>query len=164
MRRGVPGDLQRQQEMRFDVAARLVDVELRERRVVRAGAGDQHVVDRPGQLVEEPPEPAEVGGVEGGDAGPELEADAVQAIRVARRDDHVRPLLARAPGSLEPDAGAAADHDDGLAGELRLAAAQLGQLLARLLVAAADPGADRRLLVGVAFREDVGVSTAASRP
>jgi hypothetical protein len=42
------------------------------------------VVDRRGQLVEEPPEPFEVGGVKGGDAGPEFEADAVQAIRVAR--------------------------------------------------------------------------------
>jgi hypothetical protein len=73
------------------------------------------------QLVEEPREPGEVGGVEGGDAGPELEAGAVQAVRVARRDDHVGSLLARAPSSLEPDAGAAADHQDRLAGQLQFA-------------------------------------------
>ena len=65
------------------------------------------------------PEPIEVGGVEGRDAGPELDADALQAIRVARGEDHVGSLLARAPGRLEPDAGAAADHDDGLPFELR---------------------------------------------
>ena len=81
--RGLPSDLQRQQEMGVDVAACLFDVELRERRV-GTRARDQHVVDRRGQLVEESPEPFEVGGVEGGDAGSELEADAVQAIRVAR--------------------------------------------------------------------------------
>jgi hypothetical protein len=38
------------------------------------------VVDRRGQLVEEPPEPFEVSGIEGGDAGPELEPGAVQAM------------------------------------------------------------------------------------
>ena len=51
----------------------------------------------------------------------ELEADAVHAFGVARRDDHVGSLLARPPGRLEPDAGAAADHDERLAGELRFA-------------------------------------------
>jgi hypothetical protein len=50
------------------------------------------VVDRPGQLVEEPLEALEVGGVEGGDAGGELEAGAAQAIRVARGEDHVSSL------------------------------------------------------------------------
>jgi hypothetical protein len=118
---GVPSDLQRQQEMRVDVAASLLDVELRKRRVVGTGARDQHVVNRRVQLVEEPLEPVEVGGVEGGDAGPELEADALQAVRVARRDDHVGSLLAHTPGRLEPDAGAAPDHDERLAGELRFA-------------------------------------------
>jgi hypothetical protein len=68
-----------------------------------------------GQLGEEPPEPLEVGGVEGRDAaGPELLADAAQALRVARGEDHCGALLARAPGRLEPDARAAADHDHGL--------------------------------------------------
>ena len=113
--RGGSSHLDRQQEMGVHVAARLVDVELRQRRVVGTGARDQHVIDRRGQLVEEPAEPVEVGGVEGGDAGgPELEADALQAIRVARGEDHLGALRARAPGGLEPDARAAADHDDGL--------------------------------------------------
>ena len=45
-----------------------------------------------------------------------------QPIRVAAGEHDVGSLRARAPGRLQPDAGAAADHDDGLAGELRLAA------------------------------------------
>jgi hypothetical protein len=40
------------------------------------------VVDRRGQLVEEPGELVEVGGIEGGDARPELETDALQTIRI----------------------------------------------------------------------------------
>jgi hypothetical protein len=51
--RGVPSDLQRQQEMGIDVATCFFDVELRRRRVVGTGARNQHVVDRRGQLVEE---------------------------------------------------------------------------------------------------------------
>jgi hypothetical protein len=53
------------------------------RRRVGDGARDQHVVDQRGQLVEEPPEPFEVGGVGGRDAGSELNANTVQAIRFA---------------------------------------------------------------------------------
>jgi hypothetical protein len=97
----------------------LFDVELRQRRVVGTGARDQHVIDRRGQLVEEPPELFEVGRVEGRDAGPELEADTAQAIRVARGEDHGGSLLARAPSCLEPDTRTAADHDHGLAEQLR---------------------------------------------
>jgi hypothetical protein len=75
--------------------------------MVGAGTGDQQVVDRRGQRVEEPPEAVEVGGVEGGDAGLEFEADAVQAIGVAGREDEVGALGAGEPGRLEPDARAA---------------------------------------------------------
>ena len=38
----MPGDLQRQQECASTSAARLVEVDVRQRRVVRAAAGDQH--------------------------------------------------------------------------------------------------------------------------
>jgi hypothetical protein len=43
------------------------------------------VVDGRSQGVEEPLEPVEVGGAEGGDAGPQLQADTMQAIGVAGR-------------------------------------------------------------------------------
>ena len=59
------GDPKRQPQMPVDVTARLVEVHARERRVVGTAGGDQHVVDRRRQLVEEPVEPVEVGGVEG---------------------------------------------------------------------------------------------------
>src|SRR5215472_3506555 len=100
--------------MGLDVAACRVEAELGQRRVAGTGAGDQQVVDGRGQRVEEPPEPVEVGGVEGGDAGPELEAGAVQAVRVAGSEDDVRSLGAGEPGCLEPDTGAAPDDEDGL--------------------------------------------------
>ena len=89
------------------MAAYRVEVELSQRRVRGPGDGDQQVVDGRGQRVEEPPEPVEVGGVEGGDAGPELEAGAVQAVRVAGGEDDACSLGAGEPGCLEPDAGTA---------------------------------------------------------
>src|SRR5215468_8431971 len=119
--RGVPGGLQRQQEMSVDVAACRVEVELGRRRVVATEAGDQQVVDGRGQRVEEPPEPVEVGGVEGGDAGPELEAGAVQAVGVAGGEDDAGSPGAGEPGCLEPDAGAAPDDQDGLPEQVPLA-------------------------------------------
>ena len=107
--------------MGVDVAACRVEIELGQRRVIGTGAGDQHVVDRRGQRVEEPPEPVEVGGIEGGDAGPEFQADAVQAVRIAGGEDDVRSPGAGQPGCLKPDAGAAADDEDGLTEQVPLA-------------------------------------------
>ena len=57
------------------LASRFVEVEVREWRVVGTAAREQQVVDRRRQLVEEPTEPVEVEGVEGRDAGPELDPD-----------------------------------------------------------------------------------------
>jgi hypothetical protein len=118
--RGVPGDLQRQQQMGLDVAAGRLQVEGGQGRVVGAGAGDQQVVYRGSQGVEEPLEPVEVGGVEGGDAGPELQADTVQAVGVAGGEDHLGALGAGEPGRLQPDARAAPDHENGLTEQVPL--------------------------------------------
>ncbi len=54
-----------------------------------------------------------------------------QALGIAAGEDHLGPLGAGSPGRLEPDAGAAADHDDGLAEQLRLAARVGGDRHAR---------------------------------
>jgi hypothetical protein len=83
-----------------------------------AGRRHRNVVDFSGQLVEEAAEPLEVRRVEGGDARPQLEAGCGDVVRVAGRDDHARSRLTRATGRLQPDAGAAADHDDGLPGQV----------------------------------------------
>ena len=104
--------------MGFDVAAGRFEVELRQRRVVRAGAGDQHVVDRRGQPVEERPEPFEVGGIEGRDARrADLGRGALEALAIAAREDDLGALGACPSGGFESDARAPADHDDGLPGE-----------------------------------------------
>ena len=58
--------------MGIDVTACLIDVELSQRRVIGAGACEQYVIDRPGERVEEPLEPVEVGGVEGSDTSAQL--------------------------------------------------------------------------------------------
>ncbi len=88
---------------------------------MRTWAGDEHVVDRSGQLVEESVESVEVRGVEGGDAGTEFEAGTVQGVRVASGDNHLGPLLAGKPGRLEANPGAAADHEEGLPEQAPLA-------------------------------------------
>src|SRR5262245_53520935 len=108
--------------MGADVAACLFDVQLRERSVVGAGTSDQDVVDGRAQFVEEAPESFEVGRIEGCDARAELQAGAAEAIGVTRSKDNAGSLGPGAPRRLEPDAGAATDHDDGLSGELGLAA------------------------------------------
>ena len=51
--------------MGIDVAACFFEIEFGQRRVVRTGAGNQHVVDHIGQFVEELREALEVGGIEG---------------------------------------------------------------------------------------------------
>ena len=54
----------------------------------------------------------------------------LEAVGVAGGQDHVGALGTCPPGGLEADAGAAADHDDGLAGELGFA---LGHPASRIL-------------------------------
>ena len=106
--------------MGLDVAAGLVEIELRQRRVVRAGPGHQHVVDRRGQVLEERPEPFEVGGVEGLDAlRVDLGRGALEPRLVAAGQDDVGALGAGAPGGFESNARAPANDDDGLPEQLR---------------------------------------------
>ena len=52
---------------------------------------------------------------------PSSRAARCEAIRVARGENQLGSFGARSPGRFEPDAHAAADHDDGLPGEFRFA-------------------------------------------
>jgi hypothetical protein len=80
------------------------------------------VVDRCRQVPEELLERTRLGGIEGRAAQrAELGRSALQALGVAAGEDQVGSLGARPPGGFEPDAGAAADHDDGLPEQLRFA-------------------------------------------
>ena len=51
--------------MRFDIVARLFEVEFGEWRIIRTGARDQYVIDRLGEFIEELSELLKVGGVKG---------------------------------------------------------------------------------------------------
>ena len=103
--------------MRVEIPVGPLAVEVGEASIVRAGAGDQHVVDRRGQLLEERLQLAEVGGVEGrGALRAEFHGCLLEPVGVSPGEDDVRGLSPGAPGGLQPDAGAAADHHDRLPG------------------------------------------------
>jgi hypothetical protein len=102
--------------------AHLICVHLEQGHVARAGTGDQHVVDRVGKPVEEPLQRCRVGGVEGGGAPRvDIAGCSLEPLGIAAGEDDVGALTAGAAGGLEPDSGAAADEDDGLAEQLPLA-------------------------------------------
>ena len=123
---GPTGDVQRQPEDRVNGAARLCEVDVGQPRVVRAAGSGQDVVDRRWQLVEEPIEALEVGGVKRRNAQrAKFACGALEAFRVAGGENDIGALGPRSPGRLQPDPRAAADHDDRLPGELRFAARDL---------------------------------------
>src|SRR5215472_9321015 len=103
--------------MSLDIASRLFDVELRQRRIIGTGAGNHHMVDRGRQLVEELPQAIEVGGAQ----RVELARGALEALGISAGEDQLDPFTACSSGRFEPDAGGAADYDDGLAEEFRFA-------------------------------------------
>ncbi len=87
-------------------------------------AGDHHVVDRRGQLPEERLQRSRVVGVEGrGASRADFARCLLEAVGIAAGEDDVGTLGTGASGCLEPDARAAADHDDGLSDQFRLARA-----------------------------------------
>ena len=80
------------------------------------------MVDRRRQALEEPVEGGAVGGVEGrGAERVELECGALEALGIAGGEDDVGPLGTCGSGRFQADAGAAADDDDGLPEQGRLA-------------------------------------------
>jgi hypothetical protein len=119
---GVARDVERQEQVVVDGAARPREVHLGQRRVVRAAGRDHHVVDRCRQVLEEPLQASRVRSVEGrGAPRPELVRSVLETVGIAAREDDLGPRGPRPPGSLEADAGAAADQDDGLPEQLGLA-------------------------------------------
>jgi hypothetical protein len=80
------------------------------------------MVDRLGQVGEKLLHLCRVVGVDGG--GPprvDVECCSLEPLGFAAGEDDVGTLMARPARGLEADAGAAADQDDGLAEQLRLA-------------------------------------------
>jgi hypothetical protein len=74
------------------------------------------------QLVEEPLQRDRIVRVEGGGAPrADVARCLLEALRVAAHEDDFGALRACQPSGLQSDAGAAADQDDGLSAERRLA-------------------------------------------
>jgi len=118
----IAGDVDHQQNVLIEGAARLLEVQIDEAPVMRLARCHHDVVDRAWQVAEKSLEGSRVRGIKGrGAQRIEFARGAMKALGIPARKDHPRPLNARSPGSFEPHAGAAADHDDGLTEELRLA-------------------------------------------
>ena len=99
--------------------ARLIRRHLQRRRVAGSAGGDQHVVNRLGEIFKERAQGVVVPGVEGrGVLGSHLACSMLQPLGIAARQNDLGSLGPRPAGSLEADAGAAADDDDGLAGKV----------------------------------------------
>src|ERR1700722_13012786 len=80
------------------------------------------MIDRRHQVSEEPRQRVLVGGVEGRRAvRAEFPRRLVEPVLMAADEDGVGALGHGAPGRLQPDPGAAADHGDGLPGQARFA-------------------------------------------
>ena len=89
---------------------------------MRPRARHHHVVDRGRQAPEEPFEGSIIGGVESRDAQRvELAGGALQRLAIPAGENYLGSLKARSPGGFESDAGAAADHHDGLREQFRFA-------------------------------------------
>ena len=73
--------------MRIQLGTCRRDVVIEERTVSPRRTGDQHVIDRARQFVEEASEPLEVGRVERRDARAEVDACAMHALWISGRDD-----------------------------------------------------------------------------
>ena len=119
---GVLGHGNGQPQMRIEIAVRTLAVEGGQGRIVRAGARDHHVADRPGKVSEEPVEGGRVGGVEGrGALRAQFQRRLLEPVGIAAGEDDIGTLGPGTPGCLEPGARAAADHDNGLSGQFRFA-------------------------------------------
>ena len=119
---GVAGDAGHQQGVLPERAAGLVEVHLGQGRVVGAARRRQYVVDGALEVREERLQGRRVVRVEGGGAErSELGCRLLQPLGIAAGQDHVGALGPCAPCRLQADAGATADQDDGLAGQLRVA-------------------------------------------
>jgi hypothetical protein len=119
---GVAGDLEHQQGMLVEGATRLLEVHVEQAPVVRPASCHHHVVDRSRQVTEEPLEEGRIRGVESrGAQRVKLARGALEGLGTPAGKDHPGALSAGSSGGFESDAGATADHDDGLPEEFRFA-------------------------------------------
>jgi hypothetical protein len=102
-----------------DKVANLRQVHFGEASVVRPAGCHHHVVDC-WEVTEEPIEGNRVRGVEGrGTQGINFIGGALEALGIPAREDHLGPSCTCTTCRFESDAGATADHNNGLPKELR---------------------------------------------
>jgi hypothetical protein len=112
---GLARDAEDQHRSLCERAARIVEVQVGERRVVRATGRHHHVVDRPREIFEEGVEGTRIVGVECRAAQrAELVCRMLQPFGIAAGQDDVGSVGSCKPRRLQADPGAAADHNDGL--------------------------------------------------
>src|SRR5262249_58882 len=117
---GATCDLEREQQVPPAAASPLLRRHFEQRPVVGSAGGDHHVIGRGREILEERLRGGRIGGVEGrGALRVELERCLLEAFWIAPGEDDTGALGAGAPGGFQPDAGAAADDDDGLAEQFR---------------------------------------------
>ena len=116
------GNPERQQDMLADGEARLFVLDLHQGCITWTGARDHHMVDGSRQMEEEFHERSRIVGVECCTSQrAEFTRGSLQALGVPCGEDNVGALDARPPRRLETNAGASANHDDGLSEEFRFA-------------------------------------------
>jgi len=117
---GVARDLEPQHCVVTDRLPHLGAVHLKQRPVARPAGRDHHVVDRCWEVLEESTQGSCVVGVEGcGALRADFERRLLEPVGISACKHDVSALGTGASSRLEPDASAAADHDDGLSGQFR---------------------------------------------
>jgi len=112
---GESRDLEFQQEVRVEGATRLRQVHVEQASVGRKARCHHYVVDRGRQVTEEPLERSRIHGVEGcGAQRAELHRGTLEALGIPAGEDQPGPLSTCPSGCFQSDAGAAADHNNGL--------------------------------------------------
>src|SRR5262249_5375987 len=118
----VARDLKVQHDVIAEHLSYLGCVHLEQGRVVRARASDHYMVNRSGQVREEPLRGGRVRGVEcRGALRAYLGRRLPEPSGIAAGEDDIRAFGPGAPGRLEADARAAADQHDGLPGQFPFA-------------------------------------------
>jgi len=102
--------------MGLDILASPLEIEICQRRIIRSRASHQYMVHREGQVIEKLVEQLEVGSIErGGTDCIDLSRSTLERFRISRCENHLRALSMCSSGSFKTNAGATADHNNGLA-------------------------------------------------
>src|ERR1700683_3884195 len=102
--------------MGLNILASPLEIEACQRRIIRSRASHQHMVHRGGQVIEKLVEELEVGSIERGNTNCiDLSRSTLERFSNSRCENHLGTLSTCSSGSFKTNAGAPADHNNGLA-------------------------------------------------